>query len=348
MSKKGVIVVDTNDSALANSAYARFKSEDFEIIPALDFNSLGHLLHYLISLQPTTIHFAWREVMHNLLVTQKKSKLKLMFSFSQVGFGVADYLGLTKKLRGLDSYLILVSDYFTVVNEDLAYQYFATFKLPEIPVVFHDFPDIESLNAVRAADMQRNLDFVWVGNSKWGENYGFQDYKGYKQYVRPLTSNLGSELDNLSYEIIDSANQRLSHLETLKTISTSRTLILSSKQEGTGLPVLEALALGTLPICRKVGVLPELLRHAPDLPIFDGVEELREILSRNLRSPILSPDLSRLVFNRYMESILLEQLPEPHAKKTERVIRSFSFYMKFRTNLIWQLRRFKRGKWRQK
>lgn len=343
--RKKLIVVDTEDSALARSALSRFNSEEYEIIRALEFKTLSHLLRHLTSLRPISIHFAWREVLYNLLVTQRKSNLNLLFSKSQIGFGVADYLGLSEDFRDVELYMIRCSDYVTVVNQDLAYRYFDAFNMSELPLVFHDSPDIIGLKKVQTQEENKALDFTWVGNSKWGTNYGINDYKGYEEYIRPIVVTAESEPNGFTFKIIDSAMNPLSNLEALRAIARSKMLILSSKQEGTGLPVLEALALGTLPISRRVGILPELLALEPNLPIFNSLDELQDTLKENLYAPVLSPDENRLLFNRYMATILQEKLPEPCIKETVRVLQKFGVYSKFRANLLWQLRRAKRRGW---
>ena len=62
------------------------------------------------------------------------------------------------------------------------------------------------------------------------------------------------------FDIVDSAFINLPNSHTIKRIACANILILSSEQEGTGLPILEALGVGTLPITTKVGISEEVLK----------------------------------------------------------------------------------------
>jgi hypothetical protein len=62
------------------------------------------------------------------------------------------------------------------------------------------------------------------------------------------------------FDIVDTAFIKLPNSHTIKRIASANILILSSEQEGTGLPILEALGVGTLPITTQVGISEEVLK----------------------------------------------------------------------------------------
>jgi glycosyltransferase involved in cell wall biosynthesis len=124
--------------------------------------------------------------------------------------------------------------------------------------VLHDLPDVQKIRDLRNLRRQSG-GVIWVGNSKWGERYGYKDFKGYEEIVAPLKRELEAEHPSLNFRVFDSAIRRVDNKCILSEIANSRVLVQASESEGTGLPILEALGLGIIPVTTNVGVATELL-----------------------------------------------------------------------------------------
>jgi glycosyltransferase involved in cell wall biosynthesis len=87
----------------------------------------------------------------------------------------------------------------------------------------------------------------------------------------------------------------------LREIRSSKVLLVTSKSEGTGLPILEALALGTTPLTTDVGIAHEVLsgKLAQNILSRNVDEFLRKIL--NVLASDVSESFLEDTFEKYLE-----------------------------------------------
>lgn len=253
---KYIAVVDTPTSALSIVASQRRNLNGSEVCISSDFSSPIELFRYLLNNQNQNILFAWRGALKEAL--EIKGCLELyqeIIATKTVHLLIPDLIGTTKTEISAERKVIESTHGYWVTSKELLGMYSTIFpeRLPD--GIFHDLPDVEEIRKVRAIPT-RKTGLIWVGNSAWGAKQGFSDHKGYGELVKPLVSIFGS---NFRFRVIDSHVRRWDNRSVLLEISNSQILIHASRSEGTGLPVLEALGVGTVPITTNVGVAEEVL-----------------------------------------------------------------------------------------
>ena len=303
---KFIIVVDNHSSALATVARQRQKLNDSEIVYASDFRSPSSLLKFIDDSTNERVIFAWRGALREALMLDKSTRIyKDILLSKTVHLLIPDLVGLQPQNHKSELRLINSTHGYWVTSNELFQEYRQLFPA-NLPLgVYHDLPDIETILRIRNQNT-KDREIVWVGNSKWGSNYGFIDHKGFNEIVLPLALrlNIGEK-----FRIIDSAESRMKNAEVLEAISRSYFLIQTSVHEGTGLPLLEALGVGTLPITTKVGIAQEVLTgEFTNLIVARDVESFHRKL-RALGTP--GQDLSKAccdLFDNYIAKVLDEKL----------------------------------------
>jgi glycosyltransferase involved in cell wall biosynthesis len=178
---------------------------------------------------------------------------------------------------------------------------------------------------------------IWVGNSKWGKRFGFKDHKGMESLVVPLLTLNRQKGNPFEFEIIDSSKKRLTQREVLHRIRSADILIHTSKSEGTGLPILEALGLGTNVVTTAVGIATEIsarfvTQNIAEPTPEDFFNQLQILLksklvhSQNLRSDYLG--YIKQAESEDLNGIVVRKLRFP---KTHQII-------SFKANLMWVYR----------
>jgi glycosyltransferase involved in cell wall biosynthesis len=181
---------------------------------------------------------------------------------------------------------------------------------------------------------------IWVGNSLWGSNYGYVDHKGFAEIVQPL---LKRNLPFIPFRIRDSSTNRAPNEKVLREIAKSEILIQTSAHEGTGLPLLEALGVGTVPITSDVGIASEVLtgelKHLIVERSTDSFE--RKILELGASTEQLS-NLCISAFDFYIEKVSGETIKwdrrDPTFDESEG-----NFFLAAKVRFIW-IYRFLRSK----
>lgn len=243
-------------SALARKA----TSTGIDVIPALEFSSPHRLLKRLIASNYTSVLFTWRFLLNDLLNSKVCSKsMDLLLSQSSVGFLVADHLGEDDEYFKKEIYMSTNVHFYLVTSEILALRYSESLISSKFGGIFHDLPNLGLISELAQRCIPKENRAIWVGNSQWGIRQKRIDHKGLKRVIHPLVELLKSSNNEIGLKIIDSSKEKLSNSEVLLEIARSKFLVQASLSEGTGLPVLEALALGTFPITTRVGIVPELL-----------------------------------------------------------------------------------------
>lgn len=259
---KVVIVVDTFQSGLGISS-RQFKDIDgITVLAALDFRTPRKLLQALHSAEADLIIFTWRRLLLDLISTRRYSRpMNVLRNSAWVYFVVADHLGLNQKFLEEERKIFDFSHGYFTTNNELFLEY--KIRLPSNPPlgIYRDLPDLELISKVRQEFVKKeDNSVIWVGNSSWGSRYGFIDHKGYETIVLPLKEKLRTSNPDIVFREIDLADGYISNLEVLRQIAKSKILILASMSEGTGLPILESLALGTVPITTNVGIARDVLK----------------------------------------------------------------------------------------
>ena len=263
--KNIIYVVDKKDSASHTAASARVAMSGGEILIANEYISTLHLLKSIDKKKGGIILFCWRKVLADILSSRKSvdyyKSLDNKFAFA---FLIPDHLGLESRFENFDLIMIKASDYYVVTSQLLFNEY--SFKYPALrpKFIFHDLPDINLIEKIRENNPRKThsgIKIIWVGNSTWGHRQGFKDHKGFKSVLKPLILEITRIGNCCDVKVIDSATEYVPQHKVLKQIRDSDILLQTSKNEGTGLTILEALGLGTNVVTSKVGIALELLNE---------------------------------------------------------------------------------------
>ena len=259
MRKNMAIVVDRLDSALGIAANRRAKIVNADVIGIVNFRSPKHFFEFLELKEYDFMVFSWRR---GLLEAMSSNGFRNFIARNRhktkIGLVIADYLGLEKRYLDQERSLINYVDGYWTTNHDLFAKYSHIQGVQNPIGVLHDIPDFESIERIRNRTIKKRK-IIWVGNSNWGVNYGFHDYKGFHEIIEPVFEKAKRTLKNYEFCIIDSKKNPMNNLEVLMHIAESKIILQASVNEGTGLPLLEGLGLGTIPISTDVGVASELL-----------------------------------------------------------------------------------------
>jgi hypothetical protein len=189
--------------------------------------------------------------------------------------------------------------------------------------------------APNARDSKR---VIWVGNSHWGKRQGFTDHKGFKEVVVPLQVELREHGDCFHLMIIDSHTNRMSQSQVFDEMLEASFVIQTSISEGTGLPILEGMGLGLIPLSTKVGVFPELnLTYKIMSSLNPDYSEFHNALHWIQESYPGASEEAMIEFERFVGEISNEKITYPAEIKVVDLDK-FSLFTKFKVNLIWKLR----------
>ena len=228
------------------------------------------------------------------------------------GVLIADYLGRNPLFRSKEILLLNAVDFYFVTCKDLAETYADDSYKAIYSGLLYDFPNIEKTRvSIESENLAKGISkIVWIGNSKWGKRQGYTDHKGFEFVVRPLFDLLKENYPNIELKVFDSAFHRHSNSEILKELGPSTILIQSSNSEGTGLPLLEALAMGSTPITTRVGIANEILGGKYESLIVerdfhDFFTKCEEIIESNP----YSPKEIRQIYVQHLEANLDFRIP---------------------------------------
>lgn len=251
---KIAFVVDTDNSALFTSAYQWCKMLNGEIYTAANFKSFKDLLNKLINQQPDLIIFSWRQVLDVVFLSKRNLELLNRLKFNSCLLAlVADHSAdqpdrLQKDFRLSEANIGLVT-----VTERLL-KFYSDFGL--VPVgILPDRPDCDLIREVRSeSHIPLANSVIWIGNSQWGKRHGYRDHKGLHSKFEPFLNLAKAKGISLEGIVIDSAVNKFPQREVIRNLAKSELLIVTSASEGTCLPILEALGVGTNVISTDVGI----------------------------------------------------------------------------------------------
>ena len=338
MQGKIVLVVDTHYSAMGISAHQHSANKNIKVLAALDYSSSGKFVEALVLQNSQTVIFTWRRILLDLLmVRSSRRQLLELRKKSRIYFVVADHLGIESKYFAEEMPIFNFADGYFVTNRMLEHEY--SIKLPynRPSGLFRDLPNLSNIDIVRKESIERLPNkVIWVGNSKWGSHYGFHDHKGLSAIALPLKEKLEKANPKFVLKIIDSATGYLDNLSVLREIASSKVLIQTSDSEGTGIPLLEALALGTIPITNRVGVAEEILTDS-----FSGNVIKKEVdyyFDKIMEVANTNSDENKLVgiFANYLESSGVPEVSGDTKKYTP--LDKFSLQKQIMASIFWKIR----------
>jgi|694.fasta_scaffold76122_4 glycosyltransferase involved in cell wall biosynthesis len=320
--KQLVIVADQRQSAIATSSQEWSKILNAKILYANEYLGTYSLVKAINNLNPDAILFSWRGALLDT-IENKKCVYFINKNLNQcrILFSVPDHLGLDK-FYDSEKKLISFADAYLVVSEELFKSYSKKFVTNTPLSIIHDLPDKELIKLVQDENNYKESNVIWVGNSKWGKRLGFKDHKGYQRYVVPFKRLLSKKFPSFNLVIIDRAKKYVPNLETLRQISKSKYLLQFSESEGTGLPILEACALGTIPISRRVGIINELFKGGLDNLVIENEKDAMQLI-QNFENSLSKLNL-KMIYNEYIsqstKNISRVRIHSVEIKTTNRIV----------------------------
>lgn len=300
------------------------------------------LLKKIKSLDPRVIFFAWRGALIDIIKQPENLKfIKNNLQNSKILFSIPDHIGVNNKTVH-EEFILKYADGYTVVSKELYELYSDIYPLKKPTAIMQDLPNCDLISTIFFEKIEKKEQIIWVGNSFWGKRLGFQDHKGYYRFVLPLFKTLDDLKITLDQKIIDRGIKFTSQVETLRKISQSKYLVQFSDSEGTGLPIIEACGLGTIPITTEVGVAKDLLKNELSDLIVKNINQAVEIIIK-YKDLNISDKLTN-IYHLYVQNVESNiQKIDFNQVEIDKIRRSFyisnsSSMHKFKIRLMWLYR----------
>lgn len=254
---KIIFVVDEKDSALDISAMQWGQLVDARIFRSNQFWSLRHLLERLISEQPDLIIFSWRQMLDAVFLSRKNLCLLAdLQKHSRLLALVADHSAEEINRWEKDCRLAQNGFGLVVVSRRL-FNFYEENGLNPVGIL-PDRPNAALIRKMRSdPNNPRSRSVIWIGNSNWGKRQGFVDHKGLHSKFQAFLSKAEAIGLQIDAQVIDSSVAKIPQEEVLQKLATAELLMVTSFAEGTCLPILEALGMGTNVISTNVGIAQE-------------------------------------------------------------------------------------------
>ena len=298
---KGVYVVDTENSALWRSAQHHCNFGTAKLIAANSYRTPLGLAKTIARHNPDYIIFSWREAFDAVLWNAKCRRL-LMNRNLLIFLLIPDHLGLDLFERE-EIYRCKLADVILTTSRQLHQAYAHLLPGSQIDLL-HDLPDKDLLSACAAKRLPRNKNqLIWIGNSQWGKRQGMVDHKGLDSFAAGIFAKVKAELEIASLLVIDSAYRSLKNELVLEHLAQSSCLLVTSKSEGTCLPILEAAALGTPVVTFEVGVAKEIFTEdlGKQFIASRNISNATELALKVLLNFDKASNDSKLAWERYSE-----------------------------------------------
>jgi glycosyltransferase involved in cell wall biosynthesis len=337
-----IIVADTYDSAIGIAARSRAKYLNGTVVYASDFTSPFSLLNQLLNLDGDNILFGWRNALYDLIIVNSQKRIRKLTKKSSIGFIIPDFLGIKDDFSEIEKFLIDFADYYLVTNQDLLRIYTQKYEGCPPVGILHDLPNIDLIHEFREIQEIKNQQrAIWVGNSQWGKRQGYRDHKGFKEVILPLQAICKAHNNCFEIKIIDSSEKKFTQFEILQEMKKSNFVLQSSESEGTGLPMIEGLGLGLIPISTRVGVVPEIFSDKDSHHIvFRSAIEIHNSLHF---FAFQNPNISNLMiqkFEKYISKSTAEIIPKIQKRYFRNYI-SYSIFHKVKVCFKWSYRKLR-------
>jgi glycosyltransferase involved in cell wall biosynthesis len=342
---RGVFIVDSVGSPLWGAANARRSSYNCEILAATNFFSPLSLLKEIQSLKPDYLVFCWREAFDSVFSLHKTHKI-LSHMNPYVFLLIPDFISI-HSFSQIEQDRVSNSDGIIFTCEKLKLEFEGLYRT-HFSLVLYDLPDLKNIELANNLPIIKNKNqLIWIGNSKWGKRQGFIDHKGLKSLAYPVFDKIITKFPEFEFVVIDSSKKKISNLEVLCKIKSATCLIMTSNSEGTGLPILEAAAVGTAIVTTDVGIAPELLKGLELNQIAPGnVTLYAEFLKSTIENYVQVGNLMKNCWRDYLEIIQLNNmslnLPSVKDGRWREGSRNFHIQKLFHWKIRWLLHFFAR------
>ncbi|HCC04143.1 MAG TPA: hypothetical protein DEP51_04730 [Clostridiales bacterium] len=271
--KKIAIIIDSKGWAfdnIANKIKQNINEYDIDIITGEYFE--GNMIKlFLCCKNYDLIHFMWRgylslmnkdrlnEYVNSLGMTFEEFEKEFVFS-KIITFSVCDELYLDGEDKWRTNEIMKYAKGYFVSSKRLWDIYNMFNKKPY--TIIHDGVDLKMFkpkNLERLKDLNRNIVIGWVGNSKFVDSDGDNDMKGVEGIIKPAIEELQKQNYNVSLKLADRAIKKIDIKDMPDFYNSIDIFVCASKNEGTPLTVLEAMATGIPVVSTNVGVVQEIL-----------------------------------------------------------------------------------------
>lgn len=235
---------------------------DVEIVYTEDFKSYKACSQFIEKRAGDKVcfHFFWRGYLLELLRYTASGKRRALSALkkSTVTTHVPDHLNSSfSDLAGQEGAVFSFVDGYFVTSQKLLSAYEQALATNPPWGVIHDNPVIH-VDYRENSDRDGPLKVVWVGNSEWGEHLGEYDYKGFKTVLEPAFDAVREQV-KVDFRVFDKAVS-LTPKETIDNEFADADIVLvASREEGTPLPLIEAMAAGCAVVTTDVGIAGEVL-----------------------------------------------------------------------------------------
>lgn len=337
-----IIVADTYNSAIGIAARSRAECLNGTVVYASDFTSPFSLLNQLLTSDVDNILFGWRNALYDLIVVNSQKRMRKLTKKSSIGFVIPDFLGIKDEFSEIEKSLINFADYYLVTNQDLLRIYSHKYEGSPPVGILHDLPNIDLIHEFREIQEIKNQQrAIWVGNSQWGKRQGYRDHKGFEEVILPLQAICKAHKDCFEIRIIDSSEKKFTQFEILQEMKKSNFVLQASETEGTGLPIIEGLGLGLIPISTRVGVVPEIFSEKDSHHIVS--RHAIEIHKALHFFACENPNISSLMiqkFEKYISKSIVEIIPKIQ-RSYFRNYRSYGIFPKVKVCIKWSYRKLR-------
>jgi hypothetical protein len=251
-------ILDTRKSALTFSARLNSKPGD-EYLFGTEYPTLCSLIKKIVESESSYVVFAWRQPLLDAQSSAESLRLLNLIPLRRKIFlHIADLASIGNDAFNLEIAISNFVDGVLFTSNHVRTLYSDDLPTSTCTAFLYDKIDDSNRSTLNKTYAKRSGQVIWVGNSQWGRRSGHIDHKGYQEIIIPLKKYCESIDCGHKYVLFDSAKKHIPNDQVLLSIRESEFLLMPSRSEGTGMPLLEALALRTVPLSSATGIAPEI------------------------------------------------------------------------------------------